>query len=102
VGAAICVFVSGIPELVTRHDPEAMGEPGALMGALVQLLLLLVVVALAIVVDLELRRTSAPCHTWQLHRAPVPPPEPLPRGGVRRLDANPRGPPGDPRRALSH
>jgi hypothetical protein len=102
VGVASCVFVGGIPELITRHDPEAMGEPGALMGALVQLLLLLILLALAVVIDLELRRTRQPRRSWQLHRAPLLPAEPMPRGAVRRLDANPRGPPAASRPALSH
>lgn len=102
VGVAVCVFVSGIPELVTRHDPEAMGEPGALMGALVQLLLLLMVLALAIVIESGLRRTRPPVPAWQRHRAPLPLVDLCrPRTGLR-LDANPRGPPTVARPALSH
>lgn len=99
LGVAVCVFVSGVPELVTRHDPEAMGEPGALMGALVQLLLLLAVLALAVVVGV----LPAPpaCATWQIHRARLPSYPRLLRSAVLRLDANPRGPPVRLRPALS-
>jgi hypothetical protein len=99
-GVAACVFVSGIPELVTRHDPEAMGEPGALMGALVQLLLLLVVLALVVVVGVGLGGTAAR-PTWRWHRAPLPQFVSCLRTVARRLDATPRGPPLGVRPALS-
>jgi len=51
VGGSAALLVSGIPELVGRHDPGAIVEPGAMAGALVQWLLLLAVVAIAVVVD---------------------------------------------------
>lgn len=51
VGGSAALVVSAIPELVGRHDPGAIAEPGAMAGALVQWLLLLVVVAIAVIVD---------------------------------------------------
>jgi hypothetical protein len=100
LGVAVCVFVSGIPELVSRHDPEAMGEPGALLGALVQLLLLLVVLAVVVAVGVGVRGHPC-CAAWQWHRAPLPTLAPFLRSALRRQDANPRGPPAVARPALS-
>ena len=51
VGGTAALLVSAIPELVGRHDLGAIAEPGAMAGALVQWLLLLLVVAIAVVVD---------------------------------------------------
>jgi hypothetical protein len=51
VGGTAALLVSAVPELVGRHDPGAIAEPGALAGALVQWLLLLAVVAIVVVVD---------------------------------------------------
>ena len=59
VGGASALVVSGIPELIARHDPGAMAEPGALAGALVQWLLLLAVVAVALAVDRSLSAVPA-------------------------------------------
>jgi len=61
VGGSAALLVSAIPELVGRHDPGAIVEPGAMAGALVQWLLLLAVVAVAVVVD-----------RWLAARAPSP------------------------------
>lgn len=60
VGGAAALVVSAIPELVGRHDPGAIAEPGAIAGAVVQWLLLLVVVAVAIVVDRSLAVRATP------------------------------------------
>lgn len=51
VGGSAALIVSAIPELIGRHDPGAIAEPGAMSGALVQWLLLLAVVAIAVIVD---------------------------------------------------
>jgi hypothetical protein len=60
VGGASALLVSAVPELVGRHDPGAVAEPGAMSGALVQWLLLLALVAVAVVVDRSLSPWSAP------------------------------------------
>lgn len=46
---------AGLPELIGRHDLGAIVEPGAMLGALLQWLLLLVVLALAVVASRVLR-----------------------------------------------
>ena len=46
---------AGLPELIGRHDPGAVFEPGAIVGALLQWSLLLVVLALAVVASRVLR-----------------------------------------------
>jgi hypothetical protein len=51
VGAPAALAVSGTPELIGRHDPGAVLEPGALLGALLQLLLVVAVVALAVALE---------------------------------------------------
>lgn len=51
VGAPAALLVSGTPELLGRGDPGALFEPGALLGALLQLLLVVAVVALAVVLE---------------------------------------------------
>lgn len=51
VGAPAALFVSGAPELLGRHDPGAVFEPGALLGALLQLLLVVAIVALAVALE---------------------------------------------------
>ena len=63
VGVPGALLVSAAPELIGRGDPGAIAEPGALLGALVQLLLLLAVVATALVLErrlLPLRRERLP------------------------------------------
>ena len=54
VGVPGAFLVSAMPELVGRHDPGAIAEPGAVLGALVQVLLLLAVVAIALVLERRL------------------------------------------------
>lgn len=54
VGVPGALLVSAAPELIGRHDPGAIAEPGAVLGALVQLLLLLAVVALALALERRL------------------------------------------------
>jgi len=54
VGAASALIVSAVPELVGRHDPGAVVEPGAIAGALVQWLLLLAVIAVVVIADRRL------------------------------------------------
>ena len=62
VGGSAALVVSAIPELVGRHDPGAIAEPGAIAGALVQWLLLLAVIAVVVVVDrsLSVSTTASP------------------------------------------
>jgi len=54
VGAPGALLVSAAPELIGRHDPGAIAEPGAILGALVQVLLLLAVVAAAVILERRL------------------------------------------------
>jgi hypothetical protein len=49
VGVPAAVVVSAFPERWGRHDIGAVAEPGALLGAALQILLLLVVVSAALV-----------------------------------------------------
>jgi hypothetical protein len=64
VGAVAAVVVSGAPELIGRHDPGAVAEPGAIAGALLQWLLLLLVVAVAVLLERQLAtRPFAPAAT---------------------------------------
>ena len=75
VGIPGAVLVSGTPELLGRHDPGALFEPGAMTGALVQVLLLLTIVAVALLLQRRLtvlhptrirgRHHSAPRHQLQ-------------------------------------
>lgn len=92
VGAPGALLVSAIPELIGRHDPGAIAEPGALLGALVQLLLLLAVVAAALVLERRLpslarQRLSRVCAVLRCRV--------LPAAVDRSVDrtAAPRGPP---------
>src|SRR5436305_1048692 len=57
VGAAGAVAVAALPEVAGRHDLGAFVEPGALAGALVQWLLLLLVLAAAVAVERQLTAT---------------------------------------------
>lgn len=54
VGVPGALLVSAAPELVGRHDVGAIAEPGAMLGALVQVLLLLAVVAVALLLERRL------------------------------------------------
>jgi hypothetical protein len=54
VGVPGALLVSAAPELLGRRDPGAIAEPGALLGALVQVLLLLSVVAVALLLERRL------------------------------------------------
>jgi hypothetical protein len=51
LGAPSALLVSAAPEIAGRGDPGAVLEPGALLGALLQLLLVVAVVALAVVLE---------------------------------------------------
>jgi hypothetical protein len=55
LGAPASLASAGLPELIGRHDLGAVFEPGAIIGALLQWLLLLVVLALAMVARRVLR-----------------------------------------------
>src|SRR3954466_7299726 len=59
VGVPGALLVSATPELIGRGDPGAIAEPGAILGALVQVLLLLAVVALALVLERRLHNFLA-------------------------------------------
>ena len=54
VGAPAALVVSAAPELAGRGDPGALFEPGAMLGAVLQLLLVVAVVALAVVLQRRL------------------------------------------------
>jgi len=60
VGGTSALVVAAIPELVGRHDPGAIGEPGAMAGALMQWLLLMAVVVIVVVVDRSLAALVTP------------------------------------------
>lgn len=92
VGVPGAVFVSGVPELLGRHDPGAVFEPGALMGALVQVLLLLAVVALALLLQRRLTALRRGRVTRPVDRRPPSSPRVVP-GRVVDGIAAPRGPP---------
>lgn len=97
VGAAASLLVSGVPELVGRHDPGAVFEPGAVAGALLQWALLMLVLALAVLI--EHRLAAQPL-------APVglvvdgPRPAEAGRRPLRRRPVGPGRPRGPPRRPL--
>ena len=69
VGGTSALVVAAIPELVGRHDPGAIGEPGAMAGALMQWLLLMAVVVIVVVVDRSLAALVTPSayriYFWQ-------------------------------------
>ena len=92
VGAPGALLVSATPELIGRHDPGALAEPGAILGALVQVLLLLAVVATALILERRVSslRPQRPARLCQVSRAWV-----LPALVQRPVDrtAAPRGPP---------
>ena len=93
VGAPAALAVSATPEMIGRHDPGALLEPGALLGALLQLLLVVAIVALAVAV--ERRLAVLIVHVPLL---PAAAPRPRRRISLRtaRVDdtAAPRAPPG--------
>ena len=60
LGAPAALVSAALPELIGRHDPGAIVEPGATLGALLQWLLLLTVLALALVADRVLRTQPLP------------------------------------------
>src|SRR4051794_23930333 len=62
VGVPGALLVSATPELIGRGDAGAIAEPGAILAALVQVLLLLAVVAMA----LALERRLSHVHVEQL------------------------------------
>lgn len=56
VGAPAALVISATPELLGRHDPGAVFEPAALLGALLQLFLIVAVVALAVALERRIAR----------------------------------------------
>src|SRR3954447_3475455 len=72
VGVPGALLVSATPELIGRGDPGAIAEPGAILGAVVQVLLLLAVVAMALALE---RRLCLVEH--KLLTCPVPAPRHL-------------------------
>lgn len=68
VGAPAALLVSAVPELVGRHDIGAVLEPGAMVGSLVQWLLIALVVTLALLAERRLgQRPATPivlCALW--------------------------------------
>jgi hypothetical protein len=56
LGAPAALASAGLPEMIGRHDIGAVLEPGAILGALLQWLLLLLVVGLALLARSVLRR----------------------------------------------
>lgn len=70
VGGTSALVISAVPELMVRHDPGAIGEPGAIAGALMQWLLLMAVFAIAVVVDRSLSvgtgQSPYRIYFWQL------------------------------------
>jgi len=94
VGAASALLLSGVPELVGRHDPGAVVEPGAIAGAVVQWLLLLALLALVVVVDRQLGRVTRPAPWRPLPRTgPSPFARALVAPGAPTGAASPRAPP---------
>lgn len=71
LGAPAALASAALPEIVGRHDLGAIAEPSAMLAAIVQWLLLLVVVALAIVASHVLRLSPLVAHP-PVVRMPVP------------------------------
>jgi hypothetical protein len=92
VGVPGALVISGTPELLGRHDPGAVFEPGALMGAVVQLLLILVVAALALLLQRRLAVLGARAVIGAVNRRAQPSPEEVCSPVVDEIAA-PRGPP---------
>jgi hypothetical protein len=72
VGVPAAVVVSGMPELWGRHDVGAVAEPGALLGALLQVLLLLAIVAATLLVEDRITTTTAEVVLVRPTRPPLP------------------------------
>jgi hypothetical protein len=60
VGGPGTLLTAGLPELLSRHDPGAIFEPGALLGALLQWLLLLTLIAMVLVAERVLHLAQRP------------------------------------------
>ena len=71
LGAPAALASAGLPEIVGRHDLGAIAEPSAMLGAVVQWLLLLVVLALAVVASRVLRLTPLVAHPPVLRMPPA-------------------------------
>ncbi|MBV9368635.1 MAG: hypothetical protein JO074_02295 [Frankiales bacterium] len=93
LGAPASLASAGLPELIGRHDIGALLEPGAILGALLQWLLLLVVVAVALMVRHVLH--TRPLLRWTPVGALAVVAPYCERFDVRAFDWNrrPRGPP---------
>jgi hypothetical protein len=91
-GAPVALLATAAPELLSRHDPGAVLEPGAVVGAAVQLPLLVLVVAVALLLERRLPRLAltavAPLHPLSPPVTTVPAPASPVRSG-----AAPRAPP---------
>jgi hypothetical protein len=72
VGVPAAVVVSGMPELWGRHDVGAVAEPGAMLGALLQVLLLLAIVAATLLVEDRITTTTAEVVLVRPTRPPLP------------------------------
>lgn len=72
VGPPVAIAISAAPELIARRDPGAIGEPGALLGAALQLVLLAAVVLLAAAFERRPARLSRPRLQPPAHRPPPP------------------------------
>ena len=93
VGAPAALVVSGTPELIGRHDPGALTEPTAILGALLQLLLVVCVVALAVAFERRVVLLLVRPVAWPSQSRHPRTPESL-RAFVVDRTAAPRGPPG--------
>lgn len=92
VGVPGALLVSGAPELLGRHDPGAVFEPGALMGAVVQLLLILAVAAVALLLQRRLAVLRPTAVIDVVDGRPQPSPQEVCSPVVDEIAA-PRGPP---------
>jgi hypothetical protein len=92
VGVPGALLVSATPELIGRGDPGAIFEPGAILGALVQVLLLLAVVALALVFERRLCNFLPQPLTRPAHAVRHVRPQPVVHLVIDGIAA-PRGPP---------
>ena len=72
VGVPAALLVSAAPELWGRGDPGALVDPGALLGAALQVLLLLLLVSAALVVEARLRLMSGGDEVSAPVRPPLP------------------------------